>query len=75
MPPKKAGLGSLAPSLGCLIVALPTAMAITLQTIITKATFGDQVTVAGAMANRGVSMRANELHLIIRAERDRVRSS
>ena len=57
MPPKKASFGSLAPTLGCLIVALPIPMAITLQAIITRPTFGDQETVAGAMAKRGLSMK------------------
>ena len=51
-----AALGSCNPVLGCWMVALPIAIAITLQTIITKATFGDQVMLAGATARRGVSM-------------------
>ena len=46
------------------MVALPTTMAITLQTIITTATLGDQLTVAGAMASRGDSIRTTERHLI-----------
>ena len=35
------------------MVALPMAMAITLATIITRATFGDQEMVAGTMARKG----------------------
>jgi len=57
------------------MVALPTAMAITLQTIITSATLGDQVTVAGAMAKRGVSIQANERRFIFRAQGTSVFSS
>lgn len=56
MPPKKAELGSLAPTLGCWMVALPMPIAITLATIITRATFGDQESEAGAIARRGVIM-------------------
>jgi len=51
-----AALGSCRPTFGCLIVALPMAMAITLQMTITSATLGDQLTEAGAMARRGASM-------------------
>ena len=57
------------------MVALPTAMAITLQTIITRATFGDQVTVAGAMAKRGVSIQASERRFIFRAQQSSVCTS
>lgn len=56
MPPKKDALGIFAPSLGYLIVALPIAMAITLQMIITRATLGVQDTDAGVMARRDRNM-------------------
>ena len=38
------------------MVALPMAMAMTFARIITRPTFGDQETVAGARANRGAIM-------------------
>ena len=40
-------------------------MAITLHTIITRATLGDHETVAGAIAKSGVSMHGIERRLII----------
>ena len=63
---EKAALGSFAPSLGYLMVALPMPMAMTLHTIITRATFGDQVKEAGAMARSGVNMQTLKRHLIFR---------
>ena len=55
-PPKRLELGSFRPTLGCLMVALPMAMAMMLARIITRPTFGDQETVAGARARRGAIM-------------------
>lgn len=55
-PPKNWGLGMAGPAEGTLMVALPIAIATTLQTIITRATLGDQVNEAGAMARSGASI-------------------
>ena len=50
-PPKRLAEGIAGPALGYLIVYLPKAMAMILQTIITAATFGPHARVVGTAAN------------------------
>ena len=62
IPPNISGIGNAGPSLGYLIVALPMAIATTLQRIITNATLGLQGTLEGKAARR-VACNVKEVNL------------